>query len=157
MRKDLIWDSYYGAGDLLKIANFEQKTEYSFPESYKKIVSEYNGAFIEDKDAFKFFSNLINEEVVFGVGLFLPYGETENTSETIELGWEDKPDGFPVSGLLIFSALGNGDQLCFDYRSNPSTSNPPIVIWHHEGGSSTESISLVADNFESFLDLLFEE
>lgn len=157
MRKDLIWDSYYGTGDPLKIANFEQKTGYFFPENYKKIVSEYNGAFIENKDAFKFFSNLINEYVVFGSGLFLPYGKVEDVSETIESEWEDKPYGFPARGLLAFSALGNGDQLCFDYRSNSSTKNPPIVVWHHEGSGLKKSISPVADSFESFLDLLFEE
>lgn len=157
MRKDLIWDSYYGAGDSLKIAAFEKLTGYSLPESYKKIVSQYNGAFVDDKDAFKLFSNLINEEVVFGSGLFLPYGVIEDVTETIELEWKDKPDGFPANGLLIFSALGNGDQLCFDYRNTPTTKNPPVVVWHHEGSTLEESISPVANNFDGFLDLLFEE
>jgi len=157
MRKDLIWDSYYGKGVPPKIAVFEKMIGYSLPEDYKKIVSEFNGAFVEGKDAFKIFSNLIGEEVVFGSGLFLPYGEIQDVTETIELEWKDKPDDFPNEGVIIFSALGSGDKLCFDYRDNPVTNNPPVVVWHHSGSTPKESISPVSNNFDGFLDLLFEE
>jgi len=156
MAQDIKWDSYYGAGDEGNVADFEKITGYQFPESYKKIVSRFNGAFVVDKDAFKLHSNLTGDEVVLDSGMFLPYGQIEGVSETIDKKNTNIPDGF-IDGLLGFSSLGNGDLLCFDYRDITDKEEPAVVVWHHHGSSINDSISLVSENFDGFIDLLFEE
>ncbi len=34
--------------------------------------------------------------------------------------------------LIIFGGEGCGDYICFDYRKNQKTDNPPIVYWKHD-------------------------
>lgn len=36
--------------------------------------------------------------------------------------------------LLAFAEFGTGDAYCFDYRNDPSASEPPVVRWSHENG-----------------------
>lgn len=156
MAVDLIFDSYYGKGNIEKINDFELAIGHVFPKEYKDIVSKYNGAFIVNKNVFKFYSRLVKREVEYGSGMFLPYGYIENVTETMEIKWKHPPEGF-TPGLVMFSSLGNGDALCFDYRE-VSSDNPPIVVWHHEGSLGEDSeISLIADNFGEFLGILYEE
>lgn len=157
MVSDLIWDSYYGEGDLPKITDFEKCINCNLPEEYKKTVKKYNGAFIANKNVFRFYSNLVEQEVEYGTGMFLPYGDIDGVTETMELKRQYPPEGF-VDGLIIFSALGNGDFLCFDYRKVIKTANPSIVIWHHEGTSGgADEISLIAQSYNEFLKILYEE
>ncbi|MGC5700178.1 SMI1/KNR4 family protein [Pseudomonas sp. NFXW11] len=153
--KQKLFDSYYGKGDFLTINKFERDIGYGLPVAYKSIVSEYNGAFVVNKNAFRFYSQFVEREVVFGVGLFLPYGSIDGVTETMELKRRYPPEGFN-KGLVVFSALGNGDALCFDYRECLND-NPPVVVWHHEGMSEESGVSLVADSFEGFLQSLYEE
>lgn len=154
---EIEWDSYYGKGDLTEISSFEKMTGYVLPESYKQIVLKYNGACPENKDTFKYFSQLFNEEVESDIGMFLPFGEIEGVTETMELKYRFKPDGF-VNDIIIFSALANGDALCFDYRHKSVSKEPSIVVWHHEGSVEEDNeISLVANGFEQFLEMLYEE
>lgn len=154
---NIIWDSYYGDGNISKINELEQVIGCNFPFRYKEIVKKYNGAFVVNKNTFKFNSALLNEEVEYGTGMFLPYGSIDDSTASMEQKWKFKPEGFPEH-VVVFSALGNGDMLCFDYRSDPTSNDPRIVVWHHEGtpGSSKE-VSFVAKGFEEFLDSLYED
>lgn len=156
MRTDLAWDSYWGQTELSLIEDFEKKIGRNFPLSYKKIAAEYNGAFSKGKDAFKFFNNLTQGDSIYGLGLLHAYGDVDSVTETMEWSWANKPESFP-NGLVSFSRDGGGNLICFDYRSDPTTNNPPIVVWHHEGRPGTnEEISPVASSFDEFLDLLYE-
>ena len=155
MREDLKWDSYWGKADLSAIESFEKKINRTFPSTYKKIASQFNGAFLKEKNVFDFFSSLVGEKVSRTIGLFQGYGNLD-TTETMEYSWEHKPEDFPDM-LVTFSRLGNGDHLCFDYRKNPKTNNPLIVLWHHEGTPGTdEELSPVANSFDEFLDMLYD-
>jgi SMI1 / KNR4 family (SUKH-1) len=157
MAQEITWDSYYGEGDLEKINSFQKKNGIKFPQAYVTIVKKYNGAFVVDKNIFYFHSNLTGKEVDRGVGMFLPFGKIEGSTETMEDKRSFPPQGFPA-GLVIFSAMGNGDAICFDYRENVDSENPPIVVWHHEGTIGGEDeISFVANSFDDFLELFEEE
>ncbi|MEM4725111.1 MAG: SMI1/KNR4 family protein [Candidatus Hadarchaeum sp.] len=154
MRSDLTWNSIWGKGDPITVEAFERKTGYKLPIAYKTIVSNYEGA-SPDPNKFKFYSNLENDEVIYDVGIFLPYSSNPEREPTMEEVWKTPPEGFP-QGLLAFSVFGNGDLICFDYRKDPKTDDPPIVVWHHEGGWGTEKqVSFVANNFKDFLDMLY--
>ncbi len=150
------WDSYYGKGDLQKILDFEKKIGCFFPDSYKCIVSEYNGAVIDNVNLFDFCNQLSGCFDTYDSGMFLPFGDIEGTNEIMELKYEYKPDGF-VKGLIIISSLGNGDSLCFDFRKVADKTEPPVVVWHHEGSpEENNEISFVAKNFDDFLNLLHD-
>jgi len=150
------WDSYFGEGSPSQVYGFEKSQGISFPKRYKYIVEHLNGAYPVNKDSFKFRSKLIDDEVVFDSGMFLPYDESKKSGETMEVINSRDIEGFP-KGLIVFSVLGNGDFLCFDYREVDSEKEPSVVVWHHAGEDDNESISFVSSTFDQFLDELFEE
>jgi len=69
---------------------------------------------------------------------------------------KNPPEFFP-EGLISFASVGNGDLICFDYRADPKTDNPPIVIWEHEAAGSDEAVSFIAPDFESFMNMLMSD
>ena len=77
-----------------------------------------------------------------------------NESDNIVLYQEDPPEYFP-KGLIAFGEDGGGDLICFDYRTGKDNLNPPVVYWSHEY-EENEGISYLADNFDDFMDMLFE-
>lgn len=156
MFSGLVFDSYFGTGDLAKVELFEKKIGRSLPVSYKNIICKYNGAYVLNRPFFTFYSRLLGQEIESGAGMFLPFGEIDGTSETMEIKREHPPEGL-VEGLVIFSSLGNGDFLCFDCREERSIESPKIVIWHHEAVSGSDGeISEVSASFDEFLELLYE-
>ena len=58
-------------------------------------------------------------------------------------------------GLIPFGENGGGDYICFDYRHDKTTDNPPIVIWNHDMGLK-HRVVFVANNFEEFINMLHE-
>lgn len=155
MRNDLIWEDHLGKGSISIIEDFENKIRRKFPPSYKIIVAEHDAAYVRP-GSFKFYSNLVADEVVFGVGVFIPHNENSDGAMTMDQ-IQRYTEGL-TEGLVAFSSLGNGDLLCFDYRGNTNTNNPPIAVWHHEGRPGMEEeVSPVAKTFDEFLDMLFEE
>ncbi len=155
LRDDIIWDSYYGEGDIGLVQDFEKSINQVLPTEYKKIVSKYNGA-VPEPDALKFYSRLVKKEVVIGVGVFLAYGNIESPSETMEWSYTNRPENFPKN-FIAFSLVGNGDMICFDYNDVSQNQEPKIVIWHHEASQPEELFSPLADNFSKFLDVIFFE
>lgn len=150
------FDSYYGQGDAAEIAAFEKLAGVVFPEKYKEVSIGFNGAFILNKPVFKFYNRLLGEDVTSSAGMFLPFGEIEGSFETMEMKYQHPPEDF-VQGLIIFSVLGNGDALCFDYRENRQSEDPGVVMWHHEASPGSDAeLSFVASSFSAFLDMLFE-
>jgi hypothetical protein len=75
-------------------------------------------------------------------------------------GWQEQrilsKQKRPSEGLVAFAEVGNGDQICFDYREGKDNADPSIVIWEHEGDEGKD-ISFLAPNFESFMDTLMDE
>jgi SMI1 / KNR4 family (SUKH-1) len=65
-----------------------------------------------------------------------------------------QPEFFPQN-LIAFADTGGGDFICFDYRQDQLSNNPPVVLWQHEADEG-EVVSFVAHNFEEFLSILKE-
>ena len=153
----ITWYQCYGNGDANSISEFEIMCGQKFPNSYNTIVTKYNGAYPRP-DSFKFYSKLNKQYVVYGVGIFLPFGVTNNElAITMEEIFNDKESGIP-NKLIPFSNLGNGDLLCFDYRDITNSLEPSIVVWHHDADwYSEEQISFVSKCFDDFLDTIFDE
>jgi hypothetical protein len=157
MRADLKWDSYWGSAAPSIIDEYEKRLGRKFPPDYKTIVSANNGAFVDEKDAFQFLSNLTKKNETHGLGLLHAFGECDVYSETIEYSLSHKPFGFP-DGVVSFARGGGGDLLCFDYRGCPSPDAPKIIVWHLGGEPGTiEESSPVANSFDELLSMLFEE
>jgi uncharacterized protein Usg len=160
MRNDLKWGSFLGNIDFSIIEEFENKIAFKFPKTYKEIVSRFDGARIVNKlDSFDIYSNLSEKNDTYGIGCFLAYNL--NDRENIIYYWRDKDKNpeFPFpKNIVPFSLDGGGDLICFDYRHDVSTNEPKIVVWHHEGEPGTdEEISFVANSFDEFLDMLYDE
>jgi hypothetical protein len=115
----------------------DNKIDGGRPEKYEFVVRLPNGRnFISCMGGFSFFSpeiksNIFNKYLV-------------------------KPEAFP-DYVLIFADTGFGDYICFDYRNDPQTNNPPVVYWAHEFTDTNEGIVPLAKDFESFLEILMSE
>ena len=68
--------------------------------------------------------------------------------------YNDPAEFFPKN-LVAFGRNGGSDLICFDYRAEPNTDNPPVVYWIF-GRNEGEDISFLANSFEEFLGILKE-
>ena len=96
----------------------------------------------------------VDLEFIVGTGVPCIYGVMHGENDNLIYRYNNPPEFFP-HGLLAFSETGNGDLICFDYRANPKTDNPPIVYWNHEAQEGRD-VSFVAKDFEEFLSILKE-
>ena len=90
----------------------------------------------------------------------IAFDKVETISNSIELlkydedpDWDDKYKF--EDGLIPFGENGSGDMICFDYRKDRTTDNPPIVIWNHDMGLE-HRVVFIANNFEEFINMLHE-
>ncbi|MGQ8975906.1 SMI1/KNR4 family protein [Acinetobacter schindleri] len=71
-------------------------------------------------------------------------------------------DNYGIKNLVVFGICANGDYICFDYRENPNSSEPKIVLVYHDDfvdyddGTSTMVVNHVAENFDDFMNMLHE-
>lgn len=71
-------------------------------------------------------------------------------------------DIYGMNGIIAIGFSANGDYICFDYRENPTSSEPPVVLMYHdqyvkdEQGNPKMAIVKIADSFEEFIDMLHE-
>jgi hypothetical protein len=129
-----------------------QKLGYNLPESFYQFIKNNDGAHINPAN-FTYYDYTFKNYVSNLVGGFLCINEQATTSITKK--YYSPPEDFPKR-VVPFSSTPNGDYICFDYRNDPDTDNPSIVMWNHEGESG-EDISYVAKDFDSFLDMLYWE
>ncbi|MDR1163486.1 MAG: SMI1/KNR4 family protein [Candidatus Accumulibacter sp.] len=150
---NVLWDQ--GSIDISAIERFERKIGYRFPENYKKLLSAHDHLMIEE-DTFKF-KNIYGKEDARDVA-FYGYGQTclekiENSQNFGIYGYE---------GIVAIGRSANGDQVCFDYRHDPTTTEPHVVLVYHddsiidESGDEKMAVNFVAPNFEAFVDMLYE-
>ena len=123
---------------------------YTFPSSYLKFLKLSDGGMPDTSD-FDYFDVSLKDTVGQAVGIFysLISGELNLIKE-----YFSPPEFFP-EGLVAFAETGNGDLICFDYRNDPKTGNPPIVYWNHEAEVGKD-VSFIAKDFEEFLSILKE-
>ena len=146
----------FGKASINEIQRIETIKNIVLPTLYKDFISIHNEASLH-RDVFDYndpnrggsqnsdgisFENV--EEILENIDL-LQYGEESDWD--IKYRFED--------GLIPFGENGGGDMICFDYRKNKDTDNPPIVIWNHDMGLENRVV-FIADNFEEFVNILHE-
>lgn len=124
---------------------------YSLPKIFINLMRECDGGG-------PVISGFDFEDVHFGksindMGIFLSFDPTR--VESLYNKFTKPPEFFP-DAIVAFSVTGNGDFVCFDYRTDPKTDNPPVVYWCHEAPEA-QSVSFVAKSFDNFMDMLYED
>ena len=146
-----------GSIDMEMIEAFEKEIGYCLPVSYKQLISRHNELRIEE-DTFDFI-NVYKDNDERDI-YFFGYGDVE--SEHIKnQQYVSDPMEYGQKGLVAFGGCANGDIVCFDYRNDPKTCEPKIVlVYHddyieHEDGTSTRVVNHIANSFDEFLDMLY--
>jgi len=146
--------------DISVIEAFEKEVGYTFPTLYTEMLSQYNQLRVNE-DSFDFI-NIYGDTYEGGI-VFLGYGNMENGDiEGYNEHLSDPVyDGEP--GLVAIGVNGNGDLICFDYRDDLKSDAPKVVYLYHDDhetlpdGRVRMTINHVADSFEGFLKMLYED
>lgn len=152
--KEILTD--HGMVARAEIIKFADDFGVTFPLVYLDLLSKHNGLqFVENK--FEYLSlNNEPEEAEFG---FCGFGGWP-VNDGIDKFQDHDVYGHPA--IIVFGLSGSGNYICFDYRQDPSIDNPSIVLMYHdqymkdESGQPKMAIAKIADNFESFIDMLHE-
>ncbi len=130
--------------DVTIIEKVEKLIHYRYPEVYKKIVMQYNGAIPKAM----IFDTTLTEERVFNNLISLEDGTLEGALDDVLAGeinqWSY--DGLPWQ-YIPFGSDPFGNFICFDRETDH------VVFFDHE----FEDIEEVADSFTEFLDLLYDD
>ncbi len=155
----LLYDS--GSIDEWYIKDFEKQYNICLPKTYKELMLTHNGASFYE-GTFNFV-NKSGEEDMRSFGFF-DFGEPEKGKELItkeNLHLQD-PNYYGVKGLIGFASTAEGDTVCFDYRDDPVTCEPKIVVLVHDeyetdpDGYEHMKVEPVSESFDAFLDMLYE-
>ena len=144
----------FGPINVFFIEDFERKLSFVFPEKYKVLLSKYN-SLQPIESIFEFLNPLDNIKDERDI-TFYGYGfDKRLSSESIESA---QPDEYCHENIVVFGSSANGDYIGFDYRDNPATDEPKIVVMFHDCYDKNNKMFIchVADNFEKFIDGLYK-
>jgi cell wall assembly regulator SMI1 len=122
------------------ISNIEKHFDIEFPEEYKKIVLNYNGA----RPRPNVYDTEKTKERTVKSLLSLDQKDEGNILDV--MNWIS---GRLPSKFIPFANDDSGNYLCFDYSKNHK--NPPIYLWLHE----ENMVEKVSESFASFLSKLY--
>jgi len=149
-----------GKTSIKDVEAFEKKYNICLPKSYKELMLEHNGVRFEE-DNFEFTNKRGQDDG--REFLFKSFGEKKRGKELIEdAQFVSKPDYYGVPGLIGIGSTAEGDTLCFDYRDDPKTCEPKVILLVHDeyeeesDGTTHMLIEPIADNFDKFLDMLYK-
>jgi|LakMenEpi03Aug12_release.lakeMendotaPanAssembly.Ray.scaffolds.fasta_scaffold30667_3 hypothetical protein len=109
---------------------FEQSEGIKLPSKYKEMVRFRDGGTLE-KHIFTYkFEGRIDEN---GVGYFLRW-QPHDDSDSYTVDDKKVPRHFFLSGLVPITYEGDGNWLCFDYRSY--NDDPSVISWHRVIGEN---------------------
>jgi hypothetical protein len=155
-QKLIVWDDE-GQVNIEVVQSFCDKLGIILPRFYVDFITKHNEARIENNSFDYRDLNMKSGRNSDGI-TFIRF---EEIMPHIELQKEvnKQADGrikyMFEDGLIPFGDNGGGDFICFDYRKNRTTDNPPIVIWNHDMGLEHRVI-FIANNFEEFVGMLYE-
>ena len=135
------------------IKETEKLVNKKFPKKFIDIVSLYDRPILE-KEFIEFCYNKGENRDITSLGIIFSFDDSypyERFVDTVN----NPPEFFP-EGLIAFGRDGSGNLFCFDYRQNPETDNPPIVLWLHEE-EENEGIVFLSNSFDEFIDSLKSE
>jgi cell wall assembly regulator SMI1 len=159
--EDVLMDE--GKTNPVLLSQFEESLNIRFPIDYKALIQEHN-ALYPIRNHFKFNNKYYNELWSYRLEddgtdsrdvVFLGYGENLSESSRIDLA-----QGFDVYGHDYVIAIGtaaNGDHICFDYRHDPKTNEPHVVVMFHDAYDEDGKMAIchVTDTFEEFMNSLY--
>lgn len=149
-----------GQVSLEKINDVEKLLGYSFPTNYVKLVKEHDALSLIEN--IFYFINIYNKPDERDLNFLSfksdhPDGDMRSNQDNV-----NDVDNYGIKDLVIFGICANGDYICFDYRGNPNSSEPKVVlVYHddfidHEDGTSSMVVNYVAENFDDFMNMLHE-
>ena len=145
-----------GAISLEIVKKLEMGQNIVLPRPYVDFITSHNGARL-DADVFDYSDPNSSDGRNADSIAFEKVETIQNSINTIKSG--EDPDWGPEylfeDGLIPFGENGGGDMICFDYRKDRTTNNPPIVIWNHDMGLE-HRVVFIANNFEEFINMLHE-
>jgi len=149
MKKISIYDDE-GPIAISAILEYEKIIGYTFPSYYKELLSKHNVLWLEERH-FDFSSK--NHKDTRDV-TFLGFGTEISRSEQISRAQQTE---YCHDHILVIGVAANGDYICFDYRADPATDNPPVVLMFHDDYDENDKMIIcpVADNFEDFIASLY--
>ena len=146
----------YGKISITVVRDFENLHSLILPTQYVDFIIHHNGASliadIFDYDDPNIISCKNRNSIAFNAVEEIQQ-HIDNLKYDEEQDWDVKY--LFEDGLIPFGENGGGDMICFDYRKNRTTNNPPIVIWNHDMGLE-HRVVFIANNFEKFINMLHE-
>lgn len=140
------------------IDGYEKKVGYRFPKKYKEMLST-NDFLRPELDSFEFQRDSVKDGRDVN---FFGYLDDANSQSPDRIGEYLFDMAFLPIHVLPFGFSGNGDYICFDYRHDPKTCEPRIVLMLHDEytedveGKPKMAIIDIAPNFEAFIDMLYK-
>jgi cell wall assembly regulator SMI1 len=146
----------YGEVSIDIINELENKHKIILPNRYTEFIIKHDGASL-NIDHFEYNDPNYDDGKGSNSIAFLNIVYIQKCIDNIQSG--EEPD-WDIKyrfedGLIPFGDNGGGDKICFDYRCNRNTDNPPIVIWNHDMGLE-HRVVFIANNFEEFINMLHE-
>lgn len=154
----------HGAVQPSLLDEFERKTQLRLPGKYRELILEHDAIRLV-RDTFRFTNAFHNEH--------WPYRLLESDEDCRDVSFygfgSDLPDYLQIERgqsvdvyghdhVIAFGYAANGDYICFDYRHDPKTVEPYVVVMFHDAYDDRNKrlISHVANSFEEFMSLLYK-
>jgi hypothetical protein len=142
------------------VLGLEREYNIVLPRKYTDFILKYNEARLVDR-YFNFYDNNRGYENTESIA-FLNVLQIKDDMESLLKQSTDNPNDPDVfkfykyfdSRLIPFGETGGGDFICFDYRNNWKTNNPPITYWCHDAQEPNGRTSFIANSFEEFINML---
>lgn len=145
-----------GQTDVQLIRDFEKDYNVTLPISYVELVLKHNGLyFANNRFDFKNMDGIVDSTDIY----FLSFGE-DFPENIVDYQWYGDP--YEHENIIPFGINALGDRICFDYRQDLSSNNPPVCLvdcedtFTNEHGQEKMVIFPVANSFDEFLDMLYE-
>ena len=137
----------------------EQKLGYLFPSTYKALMAEHD--YLRPKlNLFRYTYRGCQDDRDVN---FFGYLSEDGVFSPSRMGDYRFDVAFLTKHIVPFGYSANGDYICFDYRYDPKTAEPQIVLMLHDDyvtdqdGNKKMVVNFVAPTFEAFVDLLYED
>ena len=126
---------------------------FIIPEAFLNVLKFSNGGELDS--IFEYYDISTKCMIQNALGFVYGVNRSEYNFGYDIINQHNNPPEFFPKNLVAFGETGNGDMICFDYRINPKTDNPPIVYWNHEADEG-QNVSFIANNFDEFIGILRE-